>query len=100
MSVMLDQYTKMKSRSEINKLQKIVKQINELDSSLQSLTDEELRNKTVEFKEALQNGKTLKQIRVEAFAVVKEAASRVINQRHYDVHLIFCAWQHQGQEKR
>lgn len=88
MSVMLDQYTKMKSRSEINKLQKIVKQINELDSSLQSLTDEELRNKTVEFKEALQNGKTLKQIRVEAFAVVKEAASRVINQRHYDVQLL------------
>ncbi|WP_255301640.1 accessory Sec system translocase SecA2 [Bacillus sp. AFS040349] len=88
MSVMLDQYTKMKSRSEINKLQKIVKQINELDSSLQSLTDEELRNKTIEFKEALQNGKTLKQIRVEAFAVVKEAASRVINQRHYDVQLL------------
>ncbi|PGT81125.1 accessory Sec system translocase SecA2 [Bacillus sp. AFS040349] len=85
---MLDQYTKMKSRSEINKLQKIVKQINELDSSLQSLTDEELRNKTIEFKEALQNGKTLKQIRVEAFAVVKEAASRVINQRHYDVQLL------------
>lgn len=88
MSVMLNQYTKVKSRSEINKLQKIVKQINDLETTLIYYTDEELRNKTIEFKEAIKNGKTLKQIRVEAFAVVKEAASRVINQRHYDVQLL------------
>ncbi|UGB30469.1 accessory Sec system translocase SecA2 [Metabacillus sp. B2-18] len=88
MSVMLNQYTKLKSRSEIKKLEKLVKQINALEADLQALTDEELRAKTADFQEAIQNGKTLKDIRVEAFAVVKEAASRVINQRHYDVQLL------------
>lgn len=88
MSIMLNQYTKLKSRSEINKLQKIVKQINQLEDHFKSLTDDQLKNKTIEFKEALKEGKSLQQIRVEAFAAVKEAASRVTNQRHYDVQLL------------
>ncbi|MED4534120.1 accessory Sec system translocase SecA2 [Metabacillus fastidiosus] len=88
MSIMLNQYTKLKSKSEINKLQKLVKQINQLEDQFKTLTNEQLREKTIEFQNALKDGKTLKQIRVEAFAVVKEAASRVINQRHYDVQIL------------
>jgi len=65
-----------------------VNDINQLESVMETLSDDELRQKTVTFRNMLQNGKTVDDIKVEAFAVVREAAKRVLGLRHYDVQLI------------
>lgn len=73
----------------VRRLAEIVPLINELEPQMQGLRDEELRAKTEEFKTRLKDGEeTLDDILVEAFAVVREAAVRVIGQRHYDVQLM------------
>ena len=54
-----------------------------LDEDMQKLSDEELKAKTKEFKERLENGETLDDILPEAYAVVREAASRVLGMKHY-----------------
>jgi preprotein translocase subunit SecA len=72
----------------IKKLQKEVVKINELEKDLLNLTDDELKAKTNYLKQKLTNGQSLDDITYEAFAVVREAAKRVIGQRHYDVQLI------------
>ena len=65
-----------------------VKKIEALDSQMQALSDEELRAKTQEFKERLSHGETLENIEVEAFAVVREAAWRVLKMKHFHVQLL------------
>lgn len=65
----------------------LVKKINDLESAIQALTDEELHNKTAEFKARYQDGETLEQLLPEAFAVVREASVRETGLRHYDVQL-------------
>ena len=65
-----------------------VNQINQLESKIEQLSDSELTGKTTEFKQQLKNGKTLDDILPEAFAVVREAAKRTLNMRHFDVQLI------------
>lgn len=72
----------------IKKYRKLVNKINALEPEFEKLSDAELRAKTDEFKTALQNGKTVDDIRVEAFAVVREASKRVLGMRHFDVQLI------------
>ena len=72
----------------VKKYRKLVNKINALEPEMEKLSDDELRAKTEEFKQALQNGKTVEDIRVEAFAVVREASKRVLGMRHYDVQLI------------
>ena len=62
--------------------------INALEEDYAKLSDEELRNKTVEFREQLANGTKLEKLLVPAFATVREAAKRTLGQRHYDVQLI------------
>ncbi|MEG1415086.1 MAG: preprotein translocase subunit SecA [Clostridium sp.] len=84
------------SDKEVKRIQPIVDQIEALDESMQALTDEELKAKTAEFKERLANGETLDDILVEAFAVVREAAYRVLNMKHYNVQLIGGIVLHQG----
>lgn len=59
----------------------LVEKINGLESSMKELTDAELQNKTTEFKERLSNGETLDDLLPEAFAVVREAAVRVLGMR-------------------
>ncbi|AQS60315.1 preprotein translocase subunit SecA [Desulforamulus ferrireducens] len=81
---------------EIKRLQRIVDDINGLEEQIASLTDEELRNKTGEFKQLLENGRTLDDILPEAYAVVREASKRVLGMRHYDVQLIGGMVLHQG----
>lgn len=81
---------------EIKKLQPIVEKINSLEAGISKLTDAELKNKTAEFKEKLKNNKALDDILPEAFAVVREAAKRVIGERHYDVQLLGGIILHQG----
>jgi preprotein translocase subunit SecA len=66
---------------------KPVAKINALEPELAKLTDEQLRAKTIEFRERLAKGETLDDLLVEAFAVVREAAKRTLGQRHFDVQL-------------
>ncbi len=81
---------------EVKRLQRIVDDINGLEPEISKLTDEQLRGKTAEFKQQLENGKTLDDILPEAFAVVREASKRVLKMRHYDVQLIGGMVLHQG----
>lgn len=73
---------------QIKSYTKTVDLINELESTTAELTDEQLRGKTAEFKKKLAGGSSVDDIKVEAFAVVREAAKRVLGMRHYDVQLI------------
>ncbi|GAB6159310.1 preprotein translocase subunit SecA [Desulfotomaculum varum] len=81
---------------EVKRLQRVVDEINGLEPAIAKLTDEELRGKTAHFKQQLANGRSLDDILPEAFAVVREAARRVLNMRHYDVQLIGGMVLHQG----
>ena len=74
----------------------IINQINNLESQIEKLNDNQLKDKTTYFKEKLKNGKNLNDILVEAFAVVREAAKRTIGQRHFDVQLIGGVCLHHG----
>ena len=84
------------SEREVNRIKPIVDKIEALDGSMSKLTDEELKNKTVEFKERLANGETLDDILVEAFATVREASWRVLQMKHYREQLIGGIVLHQG----
>lgn len=81
---------------EIRKYQKRVAVINSLEPTIQALSDDELRGKTAEFRERLERGESLDSLLPEAFAVVREASRRVIDQRHYDVQLIGGMVLHDG----
>jgi preprotein translocase subunit SecA len=81
---------------EIKRLRPRVVEINALEPAIQSLTDEQLRAKTVEFRERLASGATVDDILNEAFAVVREAGRRVLNMRHFDVQLIGGMVLHNG----
>ncbi|MBP0598505.1 preprotein translocase subunit SecA [Herbaspirillum sp. LeCh32-8] len=72
----------------LKQYQKIVRQINALEPSVEKLTDAELQAKTPEFKQRIANGETLDAILPEAFAVCREASRRVLKMRHFDVQLI------------
>jgi len=80
----------------IDKLKPLVDKINSLESDFEKLSDAELKGKTQEFKERLAKGETLDDLLPEAFAVVREAAKREIEQRHFDVQLIGGIVLHQG----
>lgn len=84
------------SSREIKRIMPIVKQINGLEPEIKKLSDAELRAKTDEFKSRLAAGETLDDILPEAFAVVREASSRVLGMRHFDVQLIGGIVLHQG----
>ena len=84
------------SEKELKKIAPIVDAIEALDEKMQALSDEELKAKTQEFKDRLAAGETLDDILVEAFAVVREAAYRVLGMKHYRVQLIGGIVLHQG----
>ena len=84
------------SEKELKKIDPIVDAIEALDDKMQALSDEELKAKTQEFKDRLAAGETLDDILVEAFAVVREAAYRVLGMKHYRVQLIGGIVLHQG----
>ncbi|WP_246578150.1 preprotein translocase subunit SecA [Clostridium frigoris] len=84
------------SDREIKRIISTVDKIEELDQAMTSLSDEELKAKTEEFKTSLSNGKTLEDILPEAFAVVREASWRVLNMKHFRVQLIGGIILHQG----
>jgi preprotein translocase subunit SecA len=81
---------------DIKRMKPIIAKINALEPDMQRLSDEQLRAKTDEFKKRLQDGQTLDDILPEAFAVVREAARRTLNMRHFDVQLMGGIVLHQG----
>jgi preprotein translocase subunit SecA len=84
------------SKKEIKRLQKKVDEVIALESKFKSMSDEELKNQTVLFKERLVQGETLDDILVEAFATVREAGDRVLGMRHFPVQLLGGMVLHEG----
>ena len=80
----------------IRDIQGIVDNINKIESGIQKLSDEEIKSKTLEFKKRLSNGSKLDDLLVEAYAVVREASKRTLNERHYDVQLLGGIVLHKG----
>lgn len=76
------------SSKDIKRLTKLAEKVNKLESKYEKMTDEQLREMTEEFRAKLEKGKTIDDIKIDAFAVVREAAKRVLGLRHYDVQLI------------
>ena len=84
------------SENELKRIHPIIDRIESMEEEFKGYSDEELRNKTAEFKERLNKGETLDDILPEAYATVREAASRVLGMRHYRVQLIGGVILHQG----
>ncbi len=85
-----------KNERELKRIAPIVDKINSLEPDFQRLSDAELRAKTDEFRQRLQNGETLDDLLPEAFAAVREASVRVLGERHFDVQLIGGIVLHRG----
>lgn len=84
------------SQHELKRIAPIVDRIENLEGQMEELSDVDLRNKTIEFKERLKRGESLDDILPEAFAVVREASYRVLGMKHYRVQLIGGIILHQG----
>ncbi len=80
----------------MRKIHPIIVQINDMESQISSLSDEDLKAQTPKFKQMLENGASLDDILPEAFATVRETGKRVLNMRHYDVQLIGGVVLHRG----
>ncbi len=85
-----------KNERELKRMRKSVDAINALEPVISSLTDEELKQKSTEFRQRFQGGETLDRLLPEAFAVCREAGKRVLGMRHYDVQLIGGMTLHEG----
>lgn len=85
-----------KNERELKRYFKIVEEINALEPRISKLSDEELKEKTDEFKERLTKGETLDDILTEAFATVREAAKRTLGMRHFDVQIVGGIVLHEG----
>ena len=92
----LDKLLGNTSEAKLKKMRPVVAKINALEPKYQAMTDEELRQQTVLFKERLNKGETLDDLLPEAFAVVREAAVRTVGMRHFDVQLLGGMVLHQG----
>ncbi|WP_032122656.1 preprotein translocase subunit SecA [Clostridium amazonitimonense] len=84
------------SERQVKKIIPIAEKIMSLDEEYGKLTDEELKNKTIEFKEKISQGKTLDDILIDAFATVREASWRILKMKHYKEQLIGGIVLHQG----
>ncbi|MEY4270766.1 MAG: hypothetical protein RLZZ58_1982 [Pseudomonadota bacterium] len=78
-------------------IRKIVEKINAFETGISAMSDDELRGQTVKFRERLANGTALDDILPEAFATVREAATRTLGQRHYDVQMVGGVVLHRGE---
>ena len=92
----LDRILRAGEGKKVKALEAIVPDINAFGDEMRRLSDDELKAKTPQFRDRLANGATLDDILIEAFAVTREAADRVIGQRHYDVQLMGGAALHFG----
>jgi len=93
---LLDKVFGTYSEREVKRVMPLVDKIEALDAEYQKLSDEELKNKTTEFKKRFENGETLDDLLPEAFATVREASWRVLGMKHFKVQLIGGVVLHQG----
>ncbi len=93
---LLDRFLRVGEGKKVRALQSLVPDIGELEPEMQALSDDALRAKTGEFRQRLDNGESLDDLLIEAFAAVREAGVRVLGQRHYDVQLMGGAALHFG----
>tara|TARA_B100000427_G_scaffold288801_1_gene264145 strand:+ start:31 stop:432 length:402 start_codon:yes stop_codon:yes gene_type:complete len=85
---LISKIIKGSNQKELDRIQKIVKNINLLEKDVEKLDKTEFPKKTNEFIEQIKNGKKLNEILPEAFALVREASKRINNERHFDVQLV------------
>jgi preprotein translocase subunit SecA len=95
-SSIIKKFIGSKNERDLKRLWPIVAKINAMESSLAALTDDQLRGKTVEFKERHAKGESLDSLLPEAFAVCREAGKRALGMRHFDVQLIGGMVLHSG----
>ncbi len=93
---LISKFIKSSNQKELDRIKKIVKKINLLEEKFINLNDTDFPQKTSEFKNQLKNGKSLDEILPDAFALVREAAKRTRNERHFDVQLIGGVALHEG----
>ncbi len=93
---LMDFFFKREQNKHRKKLEVIADKIEALEPDFSALSDDELKNKTIEFKERLASGEKLDNLLPEAFATVREAGKRVLNMRHYRVQLMGGIVLHQG----
>ncbi|MEJ7833877.1 MAG: preprotein translocase subunit SecA [Nocardioides sp.] len=96
MPVIIDRLLRIGEGKIIRQLEVIAKAVNAIEDDFVAMTDEELRGMTAEFRQRLEKGETLDDLMPEAFATVREAAKRVIGQRHFDVQVMGGAALHLG----
>ena len=92
----IGKFIKNSSQRNIDKLKLVVEQINGWESKVKEIPDENFPSKTLEFKSKIKNGANLDELLPEAFACVREAAKRTLNERHFDVQLVSGIILHQG----
>jgi preprotein translocase subunit SecA len=92
----LDKILRIGEGKTLRHLQTIAKQVNAIEDEFVAMTDEQLREQTVEFRARLADGETLDDLLPEAFAAVREAAKRTLGQRHFDVQIMGGAALHLG----
>jgi preprotein translocase subunit SecA len=85
-----------KNERELKRMSKVVARVNSFEEALQKLSDEQLKAKTIEYRERYAQGETLDQLLPEAFATVREASRRVMGMRHFDVQLMGGMALHEG----
>ena len=93
---LITKFIKSSNQKELDKIGKIVEKINSHDENFKNLSDDDFPKKTNEFKNQIKNGKTLDELLPEAFALVREAAKRTRNERHFNVQLIGGVALHEG----
>jgi preprotein translocase subunit SecA len=93
---LLNRFLRAGEGKKVKALESLVPDISALEPEMERLSDDELRAKTTEFRRQLDNGATLDDLLIDAFAVVREAGRRVLGQRHYDVQLMGGAALHFG----
>ena len=93
---LLDRILRAGEGKKVKALAGRVPEINALEPAMQALSDAALQAKTAEFRQRLERGEDVDDLMIEAFAVVREAASRVIGQRHFDVQMMGGAALHAG----
>jgi len=95
-STILSKVFGTKNERELKRMWPLVEQVNSLESSVESLSDTELKNKTAELRGRLEEGTALDELLPEAFAVVREVSKRIMNMRHFDVQVIGGIVLHEG----